>query len=400
MYPPHERRSSLKKLNKFTIKLHKLPLYVCQNCNKICASNQRECDKNITEHLLSPIVNCQNCHKSINVIENGVNCSKSVIFTSLNCGKPNASSICDGKSHSNQNENVSITCLNCHAPIGNNMTLCYICEKMLTVTVSLKKKSPYNNSEISSSSNIDITNNIFEHSYQKPKLSKMALVSMAIQNLPYQKGSIEQICDWIEYKFPYFSKKDKSKWFKSIHSTLYHRKEFRIENSSETSNFYVIDPTYKNETDKIEFHTKANYDQNDSISHGCMNCHKNVFENNTLCNKCDKTSRVSVALKRPRSNSDANQNVEANRKCQKKLKNCIGCRKKTLNKLFCDSCDCNFRANVQLKKLNLSLNLKSKTAVRKITKIISCKFNCRLCDFECSESENIINHHLEYHYQK
>ena len=110
---------------------------------------------------------------------------------------------------------------------------------------------------------------------------------------------------------------------------------------------------------------------------------------------------VSVALKRPRSNSNVNQIVEANRKCQKSLKNCIGCRKnKTMNQL-CESCDDNFRANVQLKKLNLSLNLKSKTVVRKITnQIISCKYNCRLCDFECSESDNIINHHLENHYQK
>ena len=81
------------------------------------------------------------------------------------------------------------------------------------------------------------------------KRPDLYLVKRALQNLPDQKGSLTQICDWIEVEYPAFSTWNKNKLHKSVTSVLFlNYGQFCTEQNLKTKDtIWKIDPSYKNQ---------------------------------------------------------------------------------------------------------------------------------------------------------
>lgn len=82
-------------------------------------------------------------------------------------------------------------------------------------------------------------------SNERPNLSYSAMVAMAIQNSKGQKASLNDIYEWIQDAFPYFSRQDKVGWQNSIRHNLSLSKSFyRTKGNAarKGGGFWHIDP--------------------------------------------------------------------------------------------------------------------------------------------------------------
>ena len=84
-------------------------------------------------------------------------------------------------------------------------------------------------------------------SNDRPKLSYSGLIAMAIQNLPGQKATLQEIYDWIQEAFPYFSRIDKMGWQNSIrHNLSLHKAFYRTKDQAarKGGGIWRIDPKH------------------------------------------------------------------------------------------------------------------------------------------------------------
>jgi hypothetical protein len=88
-------------------------------------------------------------------------------------------------------------------------------------------------------------------SNQKPNFSNMALVAMALQNLPEQRGTVFEIIDWIQNEFPYFATLEQEKFCSTVYGVMNRKPFIKIDNYRRGGKFR-IDFTEENQLNKLE----------------------------------------------------------------------------------------------------------------------------------------------------
>merc|ERR1712088_1259887 len=89
----------------------------------------------------------------------------------------------------------------------------------------------------------NLNNSISEHSYsfntEKPNFSNMALVAMALQNLPEKRGTVFEIIDWIIGYCPYFATLDQEKFYSTIYGVMTRKPFIKIDNYGRGGKFRI-----------------------------------------------------------------------------------------------------------------------------------------------------------------
>ena len=113
---------------------------------------------------------------------------------------------------------------------------------------------------------------VLEKSNKKPGMSYVALTALAIQNLPEQKGTRQQIYNWIEESYPYFKTVDKKeKWTAPIRCTLNTNLKI-FKKDADTGNF-TIDTNSKQYISMM-----ANKDKSWILNSHKLKCSKDTAE--------------------------------------------------------------------------------------------------------------------------